>query len=254
MGQSAAMRIPAPDDLPWRGHGAARPPAAAGPVPAGRMPLVRDRRPLKHWRYAGVFGEEVMLCAGCVRVAGVPQAFWAVWDRRRGVLRERTRLGSGRRAVALPGDAVRVRGRGAVVLDGREIAVRAPALLDGSPGWHARETAWDGCAGAGSTADGRAVVWNLVAGVHDAPRASERTVWVDGVARETLPVAFPAALDAVGDLRFAAEAERRRRDRLAFGLLESEYRQPFGVFSGSLPGGIALVDGRGVMERHRARW
>jgi hypothetical protein len=254
------------------------------------MPLVRDRRPLKRWRYAGVFGEEVMLCAGCVRVAGVPQAFWAVWDRGRGVLRERTRLGGGLRAVALPGDAVRVRGRGvrvdlvledageavevvsrhgastiwtrkrpalargAAVIDGREIAVRAPALLDDSAGWHARETAWDWCAGAGSTSDGRAVVWNLVAGVHDAPHASERTVWVDGVPRETRPVVFSVALDAVGDLRFAAEAERRRRDRLAFGLLDSEYRQPFGAFAGTLPGGIALADGRGVMERHRARW
>jgi hypothetical protein len=79
-------------------------------------------------------------------------------------------------------------------------------------------------------------------------------VWLDGVARETGPVVFSAALDAVGHLRFAAEAERRRRDRLAFGLLESEYRQPFGAFSGTLPGGIALAGGRGVMERHWARW
>jgi hypothetical protein len=97
-------------------------------------------------------------------------------------------------------------------------------------------------------------VWNLVAGVHDAPVRSERTVWVDGVAQEAGPVVFGAALDAVGGLRFAAEAERRRHDRVVFGLVESEYRQPFGGFAGTLPGGIALADGRGVMERHRARW
>ena len=275
------MRIPAPGDaLPWRGDGTTRPPVAAGPVPPERMPLVRDGRPRKRWRYAGVYGEDLMLCAGLVSVAGLPQAFWAVWDRRAGVLRERTRLGPGRgpgRAVALPEGALRVRdrgvaidlalepagdvvevvsrhgastiwtrkrpvvARGTVVLDGRRTAVAAPGLVDDSAGWHARRTAWDWCAGAGRAADGRIVVWNLVAGVHDAPVRSERTVWVDGVAREAGPVVFGAALDTVGGLRFSAEAER-------------EYRQPFGGFSGTLPGGIALADGRGVMERHRARW
>jgi hypothetical protein len=68
------------------------------------------------------------------------------------------------------------------------------------------------------------------------------------------PVAFTPALDAVGDLRFAAEAQRARHDRALFGLIESEYRQPFGTFSGTLPGGVALAEGYGVMERHRARW
>ena len=70
----------------------------------------------------------------------------------------------------------------------------------------------------------------------------------------TRPPAAGAALDTVGGLRFAVEAEPGRRDRVASGLVESEYRQPFGGVSGTLPGGIALTDGRGVMERHRARW
>jgi len=79
MGQSGPMRIPAPGDaLPWRGDGTTRPPAAAGPVPPERMPLVRDGRPRKRWRYAGVYGEGLMLCAGLVSVAGLPQTFWAV--------------------------------------------------------------------------------------------------------------------------------------------------------------------------------
>jgi hypothetical protein len=34
----------------------------------------------------------------------------------------------------------------------------------------------------------------------------------------------------------------------------SHYRQPFGSLSGELPGEITLVEGLGVMERHRARW
>jgi hypothetical protein len=245
-------------------------------------------RILKRWRYVGLYGPDVMLCAGIVRVGGVPQCFWAVWDRERRVLRERTRRRLG--TVALPEGAVRVRdggvaidlalapageaiavqslhgggrirtrkapvtARGTVVLDGRAIAVEAPALVDDSDGYHARETAWDWCAGAGRAADGRAVAWNLVAGLHDAPSGSERRVWIDGAPREVPPVAFTGALDAVGDLRFAAEAQRARHDRVLFGLIESEYRQPFGTFSGTLPGGVALAEGYGVMERHRARW
>jgi Protein of unknown function (DUF2804) len=175
----------------------------------------------KRWRYVGVYGPEVMLCAGIVRVGGVPQCFWAVWDRERRVLRERTRRRLG--TVALPEGAVRVRdggvaidltlapageaiavqslhgggristrkapatARGTVVLDGRAIAVDAPALVDDSDGYHARETAWDSCAGAGRAADGRAVAWNLVAGVHDAPSGSERRVWIDRAPREVRP-------------------------------------------------------------------
>jgi hypothetical protein len=123
-----------------------------------------------------------------------------------------------------------------------------PASVDDTAGYHARHTAWDWSAGAGRAADGRPVAWNLVSGVHDGPRASERTVWLDGVAHEAPPVLFSAALDAVGGLRFAGEAQRARRDRLL--LVRSAYRQPFGTFQGVLPGGVALAEGHGVMERH----
>jgi hypothetical protein len=285
------MRIPAPGDaLPRRDTAPARPPDP--PTASGRLALVRAGRPLKRWRYVGVFGADFLLCAGRVRVAGVPQVFWAVWDRRAGALRERTRVGPAAlgRAVSLNDGALRVRdrgvridlalepagdvvevtsrhgaapiwtrkrpvtARGTVALDGRSAMLAAPGLVDDSAGWHARRTAWDWCAGAGRGPDGRRLLWNLVAGIHDAPVGSERTVWVDGVAREAGPVRFSAALECVGGLRFDAEAERRRHDRVLFGLLESEYRQPFGRFSGELPGGTAVAEGQGVMERHRARW
>jgi len=65
-------------------------------------------------------------------------------------------------------------------LEGRTLAVDARGLIDETAGYHARHTAWEWSAGAGIAEGGEAVVWNLVAGVHDAPRASERTVWVDG--------------------------------------------------------------------------
>jgi len=272
------------DALPYRGDGGDRPAGLA--LPPGPMPRRVGRRPLKRWRYVGVYGPELMLCAGSVGIAGVPQAFWAVWDRHGQRLWERTTLRRGR--VTLPdgevrvadrevsvdlvlapaGDAVEVvsrhgasyiwtrkrpvRATGLVTLEGRTLAVDAPGLLDDSAGYHARRTAWEWSAGAGVSADDEPVVWNLVAGVHDAPRGSERTVWIDGAAREVGPVVFAEGLDAVGALRFSPEAERVRRDDLL--LIASDYRQPFGTFAGTLPDGTELASGHGVMERHRARW
>ena len=272
------------DALPYRGDGRVRPAGLA--LPPGPMPRRVGRRPLKRWRYVGVYGPELMLCAGMVRVAGLPQTFWAVWDREGQRLWERTVLRRGR--VALPDGAVRVadrevsvdlalepagepvevvsrhgesyiwtrkspiRATGLVTLEGRTLALDARGLIDETAGYHARHTAWEWSAGAGIAAGGEAVVWNLVAGVHDAPRGSERTVWVDGEPREVGPTAFAEGLDAVGDLRFAPEAERVRRDDLL--LIASDYRQPFGTFSGTLPDGTELASGHGVMERHRARW
>lgn len=100
------------------------------PLPPERLAPVRGRRPLKAWRYVGLYGPDVMLCAGRVRIGGLPQAFWAVWDREAGVLHDRTTFVPG--AVALPGPTVggrpsvrrprtgpatplRIRGRGVAV-------------------------------------------------------------------------------------------------------------------------------------------
>jgi hypothetical protein len=272
------------DALPHRGDGSDRPAGLA--LPPAPMPRRMGTRPLKRWRYVGVYGPELMLCAGSVRIAGIPQAFWGVWDREAQRLWERTVLRRGR--VALPDGAVRVadrevsvdlvlepagdavevtsrhgasyiwtrkqpvRATGLVTLEGRTLAVDARGLLDDSAGYHARHTAWEWSAGTGIAIGGEPVVWNLVAGVHDAPRQSERTVWVDGAPCEVGPVAFAEGLDAVGDLRFTPEAERVRRDDLL--LIASDYRQPFGAFTGTLPDGTELASGYGVMERHRARW
>src|SRR5439155_14071883 len=71
------------------------------PVPPQRMPGLRAGRMLKRWRYVGVFGPELMLCAGWARVGPTRQAWWAVWDRREQELHERTRLLFGRGRVAL---------------------------------------------------------------------------------------------------------------------------------------------------------
>jgi hypothetical protein len=240
------------------------------------MRLVRDRRPLKRWRYLGLYGEDMMLCAADVRIAGLPQGFWATWDRRD--LREKTVFRPG--AVTLADDHARfgpaalrlepdgapmavtsrhgesyiwtrkqpVRAEGTV--DGRPVALRG--LIDDSAGYHARHTCWRWSAGLGRARSGEHVAWNLVEGVHDAPAASERTLWVDGEPHEVGPQSFAADLSRVGGLRFTPWCEREdHTNRLLF---RSDYRQPFGVFAGELPGGLELESGHGVMEWHDVRW
>jgi hypothetical protein len=245
-------------------------------VPPARMPLWRDRRPLKRWRYLGLYGEDMMLCAADVRIAGLPQGFWATWDRRD--LREKTVFRPG--AVTLADDHARfgpaalrlepdgapmavtsrhgesyiwtrkqpVRAEGTV--DGRPVALRG--LIDDSAGYHARHTCWRWSAGLGRARSGEHVAWNLVEGVHDAPEASERTLWVDGEPHEVGPQPFAADLSRVGGLRFTPWCEREdHTNRLLF---RSDYRQPFGTFAGELPGGLELGSGHGVMEWHDVRW
>ncbi len=276
--------------LPHRGDGTARPPGLR--LPPSRMPLLHAGRPLKRWTYVGVYGPEVMLCAARVRIGGVPQAFWAVLDVPSGALADRTTftpglvaVGDGHLAVHGRGVAIDLALRpagapvevtsphgegyiwtrkdpihavGAVEAGGRRHEVDAFGLIDASAGYHARETAWQWSAGVGTASDGRRVAWNLVAGLHDAPAVSERWVWTVGEAHEVGPVTFLGDLDGVAfaeehaALGFGAVAERARREDLR--LVMSDYRQPFGTFSGTLPGGITLADGWGVMERHEARW
>src|SRR4051794_40822066 len=104
------------DALPWRGPGPGRP---ALPLPPRRMPLVRGGRPLKAWRWAGAFGPDAMVVATTVRVAGIPLAWWAVWDRAAGRLRVRS-----------------ARGRGGVVVEPGRVAVAGRVELelgDGAP-------------------------------------------------------------------------------------------------------------------------
>ncbi len=151
-----------------------------------------------------------------------------------------------------------VRAHGMLTLDGGPPrAIEALAVIDDTAGHHARETEWWWTAGVGEAPNGTALAWNLVSGVNDPPSGSERAVWVDGHPSETPPVAFAADLSSVrcedgSELHFTAETERARRDNLL--IVRSDYRAPFGTFSGTLPGGIELTRGRGVVEHHRARW
>lgn len=243
-------------------------------------------RPLKQWRYVGVFSAELMLCVGAVRIGPARQCFWAVWDRTQGRLHERTRLG--RRGVELSTGGARVadpevqvdltlretggietvcasggsyawtrkqggiEASGTVTIHGRRHELQARAVIDDTAGYYARHTRWYWSAGVGTCVDRRPVAWNLVEGVNDPPQRSERTVWVDGQPAEAPPCRFAADLGGVDALRFQPEATRERHENLV--LIRSSYRQPFGTFSGELPGGVRLAEGYGVMEFHDVRW
>jgi len=239
----------------WRAPAPDRP---SVPLPPGRMPLLRGGRPLKRWRYVGAYGPELMLCAAAGRIGVVPFAWWAVWDGER--------LHEGRRGFELEVsegaeiEVVSPHGRQYAWTRKRVARVRGtfegrafdlPGIVDESAGYHARHTAWRWSAGVGTLASGEPVAWNLVNGVHDAPDASERTVWVAGEPREVGPVEFDD-LDGVAGLRFERVATRAARENYL--VIRSDYEQPFGAFTGELPGAGPLAEGWGVMERHEVRW
>ncbi len=148
--------------------------------------------------------------------------------------------------------------RGTVALDGGSTRkIEALAVVDDTAGYHARVTEWWWAAGVGVDPAGRPLAFNLVEGVNDPPTGSERAVWVAGEPHEVSAVCFAADLSRIesGDgsqLRFTAEAQRSRRENLL--LVRSDYRAPFGTFAGTLPGGVELAHGMGVVEHHRARW
>ncbi|NHC44813.1 DUF2804 family protein [Motilibacter aurantiacus] len=279
--------------LHYRGDGTGRPAGLPLP-PQRLPWLARSRRLRlgKSWRYVSVWSPQVSLCVASVQVGPVPQEFWAVWDRSTGQLTERTRRWKGRVDVT-PGRVVVRDGEAHVELtldegpetafevvtpvDGawtwtRKQAVRAygvarvgdsvtevdgVALVDENAGYHPRRTAWQWCGGCGTTSDGRRVAWSVIVGLNDRPPHTENTVWVDGAPHQIGDVRFGQDLSEVefddGSRRgFSEEAARERSDNLL--LVRSSYRQPFGRFTGTLPGGLSITGGHGVMERHDALW
>ena len=255
------------------------------------MPLRRHGQMRKRWRYVGLFGPRAMICVARAGIGPLSQSFWALWDRDSGRFIQRTSLRPGGGGVHMDGPRIEIADREARLTmalgeaapvesicpsgagwgwtrkrcgvpvaatveteDGR-LELEGHGVDDESAGYHARHTSWRWSAGVGTADDGRAVAWNLVEGINDPPRSSERAIWVDGVPREPAPVSFEK-LDSVrfggGEaLRFEPGPERARDDD--FLLFRSSYRHLFGDFTGSLEG-LPLAEGHGVMERHDAVW
>ena len=197
-----------PAALPYRGaFGAPRPPALR------RCRCRRARcprpglRPLKAWRYVGVFGPELMLCAGAVRIGparqcvlgglGPPARAPARAHRDSGAGASRSAPGRARCATAasqieldarrdrrgsrrLPGGGsyAWTRKQGGIRARRRRRARRPPdaARRAGGDRRHRRLLrAPHALALVGrrrAARDGRALAWNLVAGVNDPPPAA----------------------------------------------------------------------------------
>lgn len=252
----------------------------------------------KRWRYVGLYTDEVMLCGAVAQIGPFTNSFWSVWDRGQdsgqGRVFEHTRIRPGRPEVTLDGPRVEIRtnqvkadlrlgevepievvnpsGRGWgwtrkragvpvtgwIEAAGRRFEVDGLGVDDESAGYQARHTAWSWSAGIGRTDDDRALAWNLVEGINDPSRGSERAIWLDGVPYEPGRVSFDG-LDSVRSGQDGASllnfefggAERRRHDN--FLLIRSDYVHRFGTFTGSLDG-IELAEGSGVMEEHKAVW
>jgi hypothetical protein len=261
------------------------------PLPPAAMPLFRHRRPLKRWRYVGAYSPEVMACVGDAQIGPLRQRFWAVCEPGRPVIARTTlsrggvrMLGShavvesrdvridlsveedggvetshsnGRRGYVWTRKQASVPVRGSIRVNERSYTLECLGVVDDTAGYHERHTTWTWSAGVGQSADGARVGWNLVTGVNDGPVASERCVWIDGEPREVGPVSFADDLSRVsfaegGGLDFSEWGAREDHTNLL--VLRSSYRQPFGTFTGALPGGVTLAEGYGVMEWHDVWW
>jgi hypothetical protein len=277
-----------PAKIPWRGPGTDRPDL---PLPPGPMPLRRDGQTRKRWRYVGVFGPELMLCAARAQVGPLSQSFWVMWDREGRRHSDHTVLRPGSRQVTIDGPNLEIDSRGlraslrlgecapiesicpsgsgwgwtrkragvpiegTVETPGRVWKIAAHGVDDESAGYHQRHTRWSWSAGVGRAADGRSLAWNLVEGVNDPAERSERAIWVEGEPFEPPPVTFKE-MDGIefADgklLSFDSESAHARNEN--FLVVRSSYRHRFGTFAGSL-GDLQLAEGCGVMEKHDAGW
>lgn len=255
------------------------------------MPLFKSGQLRKRWRYVGVFADELMLCAARAEVGPLTQSFWILLDRGTGQQWSHTALLPGSKEVTLEGPRLEIDGpglraslrlgevapvettcpsgralawtrkrvgmpvEGTVEVPGRRWEVSGRGVDDESAGHHQRHTGWRWSAGIGDSVDGRAVAWNLVEGINDPPRGSERAIWIDGEPAEPPPVHF-AGMEGIelpeGErLDFTPESKHGKDDNYL--LIRSRYRHSFGSFNGRL-GGVELAQGLGVMEEHDALW
>ena len=278
----------APLDQPYRGSGADRPRV---PVPPERMPLFRACQLRKRWHYVAFWSRELSLCAARASVGPLQQEYWGIWDRAAKEFRERSHLFT--RRISIEPNRLRVsdgnveidvafhscsafevyqpvhraytwsrkdfcrQAQGTVRCGGTTRAVSGVVLVDINAGYHARHTEWRWGAGAGVDQHGRLIGFNAVIGVFDTPVNSERTIWIEGHAKEVGPNTFSEDILTLGfaeggTLRFKREALLEKHDN--FLVIRSDYFHWFGTYSGTLPGGIELQEGFGVWEHHDALW
>ena len=228
---------------------------------------VRRRRagrdvPLNFWAVVepdGRIRERTTLSGGGVQVGGARHS------------RERARRAHRPEAVAAGGlgpGGGRLAGRRPVHMDAQASAPAAwhdasggrrarstAAFIDDSAGYHERHTAWKWSAGVGSRvaeseSRGTSSPASTSAGWKRADGLGRRAC--DGGRRSGSARACPDRVGGRVAPRFASGG--RATDNTNLLLFRSRYRQPFGAFTGTLPGGVELAAGYGVMEDHDVFW
>ncbi len=251
----------APLGQPYRGSGADRP--VGVPFPPAPMPPRWAGTLLKRWHYVTFWSPAVVLCANQVHVGPIAQEYWGVLDRADKRFVQRTNY--------LTFEVYRPEGKAytwsrkqfvarviaEIRLGTRTLRPEGAVFVDIQAGYHPRSTRWRWSAGAGLDQHGRRVAWNAIVGLADSPKNSERTLWIEGVGTEIEPVRFTAdgltvSFSDGGQLTFRQEAILRKRVGLF--LIKSRYDHGFGVWEGTLPGGLVVRDGVGVRERQDAIW
>jgi hypothetical protein len=255
------------------------------------MPLFRAGQLRKTWHYVSFWSGELSFCAARASVGPLQQEYWGIWDREAKQFRDGSHRFTSR--VRLESNRVRVRdgdaeidvtfescnsfevyrpagrayiwshkdycrqARGVVRYGGKAREVAGVMFVDINAGYHERHTQWRWAAAAGLDQRGRLIGFNAINGLFDTPNQSERTIWIEGEAREIGPNTFSDDLSTLsfaegGTLRFQPEALFETHEN--FLVVRSDYLHWFGTFSGTLPGGIVLHEAYGVRERHDALW
>jgi len=281
--------VSAPLDRPYRGSGADRP--VGVPFPPEAMPFYWAGTLLKCWHYVAFWSPEVVLCANQVHIGPIAQEYWGVLDRTASHFVQRTNYVTRRVAVSparlaiverdvgvelpiRPDDEFEVyrpenkaytwsrkqfvaRATAEVRLGPRTLRPEGAVFVDIQAGYHPRATSWRWSAGAGVDQHGRRVAWNAIIGLADSPTNSERTLWIDGAGVEIPPVRFdPDGLTVFfsDGARLAFRQEAILRKHVALLRIRSNYDHGFGVWEGTLPGGLVVRDGIGVREWQDAMW
>ncbi len=260
-----------------------------GPAPSTDARSGMGTRPLKRWRYVGVYTPELMLCVGDARIGGVPQRWWAV-ALPDGQLRERTTIGRGgvtggprsrarpgagrqidlelesasprwrpcpRRAAPTSGPpssaAVPVRGQRGGRWQRARASMPRPASWTTPPATTRATPSGGGRPAWGDSPTAARWAGTWWTGIHDSPSDSERTVWVDGEPREVGPVEF--ARRPVGGRRPALHrvvGARGERATCCYCARATASRSA--PSRASCPAACELAEGYGVMEEHEAWW
>ncbi|CAN5654702.1 hypothetical protein BH18ACI4_BH18ACI4_24290 [soil metagenome] len=275
-------------EKPYRGSGWDRPQGV--PIPNDNLPLCRAGQLRKRWHYVSFWSAALSFCAARASVGPLQQEYWGIWDREAQQFREGSHRFS--RRVELEPNRVRLRdgdaeidvtfescssfevyrpagrayiwshkdycrnARGIVRHGGKSREVAGAIFVDINAGYHERRTHWRWAAGAGLDQQGRLVAFNAITGLFDTPIQSERTVWIEGEAKEVGPNRFADDLSTIsfaegGTLRFQPEALIEHHDNLL--VVRSDYFHWFGTYTGTLLD-IELREAYGVRERHDAFW